>query len=436
MRFDMLSRSRIWLAAAAVSVLLGCRGAQNEPLEFAVGGVPAEMQVWQQVIAAFTAATGQKVDLLRQPADSDQRRQGLAVALQAGQSRPDVFLMDVAWIPQFAASHWLSPLSVTGDTDLPGPQSFPAGALAVDSAQGRLVALPVYIDGGLLYYRQDLLTKYGFTHPPETWDSLVAMARKVQAGERRHHPDFYGYVWQGAQYEGLVCDYLEVAASAGGGLNAAAPDLDAAQPANVRALRFLTSLVGPGGISPPETYTEMKEEEVRRYFQRGAALFERNWPYAWALHQAADSPVRGLVGMAPLPHFPGHVSAATLGGWHVGISRFTRHSAAARKLVGYLVSLPVQRRLALQLGWNPGRMEIYRDTAVLARRPDFKELRTVFAHAVARPNVPYWSPLSEVLQRHLNAALAGKATPEAALQAAQRELAAVTARYRDVGSHD
>lgn len=413
--------------------LAGCSGKDGgDTLVFAVGGVPAELAVWEQVAAEFTRTTGIKTELLRQPADSDLRRQGLAVALQARQSEPDVFLMDVAWVSQFAASEWLSPLDEgEGKAEagrLPGPESFPPGAAQAGTHAGKRVALPVYVDGGLLYYRRDLLDKYGFAAPPSTWEELMEMSRKVQAGERKGDPSFYGYVWQGAQYEGLICHFLEVAASGGGGLPIKDGGLLVQSEANVKAVAFLRDLL-QAGLSPPETYSAMKEEEVRLHFQKGSALFERNWPYAWSLHQQEGSSVRGKTGIAPLPHFPGHASASALGGWQTGISRYSRRPEAARRLVEYLVSLPVQKRLALELGWNPGRKEVYGDDEVLARLPHFRELGDVFLHAVARPGLPYWSRLSEILQRHVNAVLAGKADPAEALRAAESEIAAAALRY-------
>lgn len=435
-RKHRISRGRALLAACLGACALGLfacgsGSTKNEPLVFAVGGVPAELDVWEKVIADFTRATGRKVELLRQPADSDQRRQGLAVALQAHRSQPDVFLMDVAWIAQFAASGWLAPMGkADGSDSLPDPGSFPAGVRAVDLLDGKPMAMPVYVDAGLLYYRKDLLEKYGFTGPPETWEEMQAMSRKVQAGERKPDPYFYGYVWQGAQYEGLVCNFLEVASSAGGGFAGKDGGFQVDSEPNRRALELMAGMVGEQGISPPETFTGMKEEEVRRYFQKGSALFERNWPYAWALHQAGDSPVRGKVGIAPLPHFPGHKPAATLGGWHVGISAYSEKRADAMSLVRYILSVPVQKRLALELGWNPARKEVYGDPDVLARLPHFKALGEVFSYAVPRPNLPYWSQLSEVLQRGLNAALAGKTRPEAALRQAQDEASAIVRRYR------
>ncbi len=419
-----MKRSAVWILALCLGLLLaGCRQQPEARLTFAVGGAPAELDVWEEFVRRFSVQTGIAVEMLRQPTDSNQRRQGLLIPLKSSQADPDVFLMDVVWLAQFSASGWLLPF------DEAAAEFFPRVLDLVDRHGGELVALPVNVDAGLLYYRQDLLDRYGFVGPPATWAELVAQARTVQTGERSEHPGFWGYVWQGAEYEGLICNFLEVAASAGGEI-VEDGNFVLDRPANRQALAFLTGLIHDEPISPPNTFTQMKEEEVREAFQGGRALFERNWPYAWAQHQAPSSPVAGKTGIAPLPHFPGEESAATLGGWHIGISRYTDRPEQARELVRYVTSFAVQKEMALRLGWNPGRRDVYRDPQVLAELPYLEQLRGIFDHAVARPVLPYYTQVSQVLQRHLNAALAGWVPPEEALRQAQAEIEAVTARYR------
>lgn len=202
------------------------------------------------------------------------------------------------------------------------------------------------------------------------------------------------------------------------------------QPSNRQALSLMVGFIHRETISPPNTFTQMKEEEVREVFQNGQALFERNWPYAWPLHQAEGSPVAGKTGIAPLPHFPDGVPAATLGGWHVGISKYSDRPEEAHRLVRFIVSDAVQKELALRLGWNPGRSGVYRDPAVLQWLPYLGTLREIFDNAVARPVLPYYNQVSQVVQRHLNAALAGWVSPEESLRQGQEEIEAVTARYR------
>jgi len=407
-----------------------CSRRQEPTLTFAVGGAPAELDFWERLLAQFMAETGIAVEMLRQPTDSDLRRQGLVIPLQAGQDDPDVFLMDVVWLAQFAASDWLRPLTpMMRREGLDEEVFFQRVVDLVDRRQGELVALPVYIDGGLLYYREDLLRRHGFSGPPATWPELAEQALRIQEAERRERPGFFGFVWQGAQYEGLICNFLEFAAANGGGILGPGGEVAIDTGANREALAFMRDLIHRLRISPPSTYTEMKEEEAREAFQQGAALFERNWPYAWSLHHREGSPVAGRVGIAPLPRFPGGRSVAALGGWHVGISRHTDAPEAAWRLVSFLTSYAVQKQLALHLGWNPGRRDLYRDPQVLADLPHFGELREVFDHALPRPVVPYYTQLSEVLQRRLNAVLAGREAPAEALAAAQREVRDIAQRY-------
>src|SRR5262249_16334588 len=140
---------------------------------------------------------------------------------------------------------------------------------------------------------------------------------------------------------------------------------------------------------------------------------------------------REQVGLAPLPHFPGHRSVSTLGGWHVAMSHFSDAKPAAWAWIQYIVSYPVQKRLALELGWSPGRRDLYEDRDVLKKWPQFPRLMKIYEHALPRPRVPYYAQLSTRLQAWLNGALAGRLSPEDALAGAQRDLSRIAARYRD-----
>jgi multiple sugar transport system substrate-binding protein len=417
------------LVLAAGMLVLSC-AQEEEKVTLMLGGAPAEMDYWEEIIADFSSRTGIPVELMRQPTDTDQRRQSLLVPLKAGESDPDVFLMDIIWIGQFAASDWLEPLDPLIIRDGFDLDPFFGGIIEfADMYEGQTVAMPVYIDAGLLYFRKDLLVEYGYEGPPDTWAELVEMSLEVQAGERIENPGFWGYLWQGAQYEGLVCTFLEFAASNGGLLVDPDGRLVIDREENVEALRFMRGLISDHGISPPNTYTEMKEEEVRSTFQSGNALFERNWPYAWGLHQAEDSPVKGKVGIGLLPKFEGGRHAAALGGWHVGISKSSNVKDGSWDLVKFIVSREAQLGFALRLGWNPARRDLYDAEEITEEAPHLVELKAVFETAIARPNVPYYSLLSRALQQKVNAALSGSLEPEDALEEAQAEALEIVERY-------
>lgn len=413
------------LLIACLLILGSC--AAEKKLSFMIGGAPNELEFLEKITREFEEKEGMQVDVVRQTSDSDQRKQTLQIGLRGKKSDPDLMFVDVAWIGQFAASGWLLPLDKYQIDTSP----FFANIIKLaDRYQGKLIGLPVYVDGGLLYYRKDLLDTYDYDAAPQSWGELREMALKIQAEERAAgKEEFWGFVWQGAQYEGLVCNALEYFVSAGGGfINQQGNSMLDAK-ANQQALSFMRALIHEDKISPPNTFTDMKEEEVRRAFQSGNALFERNWPYAWALHNADDSPVKGKTAAAPLPYFKGHQGASTLGGWHAVVSAYSDRKEDAVKLLKYLTSYEVQKRFTLELGWNPSREDMYNDGEIAEKIPHLIKLKQVFRNAFPRPNLPYYAAISQVLQKEINAALAEKKTAEAALKEAHQQLNDVIKRY-------
>ena len=199
--------------------------------------------------------------------------------------------------------------------------------------------------------------------------------------------------------------------------------------ANREAATFMRDLIHKYKISPPNTYTDMKEEEVRMVFQSGNALFERNWPYAYKLHQSENSPVKGKIGVALLPHFQNGKSVSTLGGWHVGLSKYSRNKENAFRCIAYLMSSDAQKQFATVLGWNPGRKDVYDDSLVRKSMPQAQVLREVFDHAVARPALPHYSYMSSALQRYLSAVLSEKMEVKDAFGECEVELQGMMKQY-------
>jgi len=409
-------------------IFSGCAG-KEKVLTFAVGGAPSELDYWEKVVEEFQENFNVKVKLLRQPTDTDQRRQGLVIPLKSKKPDPDVFLMDVVWIAQFAASGWLTGFDYYVKRDnFDLSKFFSSVVQQADIYEGQLLALPVYVDCGLLYYREDLLERYGCS-VPINWREVLECAQRVQAGERMNNPAFYGFVWQGAQYEGLVCTFIEFVYSKGGRIVDKSGRISLVSDKNIKALEFMRDLIQKYRISPPNTYTEMKEEQVRMFFENGNALFERNWPYAWKLHQSENSPIKGKIKVTVLPKFEGGSYAAALGGWHIGISRYSDKKDLAWKFLKFVLSYETQKKLVLNLGWNPGRADIYTDSRVKEKMPHIDTLKEAFGFAVARPTLPYYTRVSQILQRFVNAAIADRLTPQEALQRAEVEIERIVKTY-------
>ena len=386
--------------------LLSCTS-RNE-LTVAVGGTSAEVNYWYRIIKEFEKKEGIKVRIIRQASDSDLRRQHLILSMISRLKDPDVFFMDIAWLGQFIHSGWLEPLDI--DT-----KPFFKGSIEVAHKNGRLYALPVNIDCGLLYYRSDLLEKYG-CGVPETWEELLECSLKaVDEG-------VYGFVWQGAQYEGLVCTFLEFSYSAAGGFE----NINSEE--NLKALIFMRDIIRRYKISPPDTYVSMKEEEVRIIFQRGLALFERNWPYASKLHSAGNSPVKGKFGIAPLPRFEDGRRASCLGGWYIGLSRFSDRKEEGKKLIRFITSYRVQKDLVEGLGWNSPRIDVMEELG--EKYNHLKVVKEACTYAVARPPVPYYAQISYIIQKYVNGVLAGLIEPEEALSKMEKEIREIKEYYK------
>lgn len=329
----------------------------------------------------------------------------------------DVFQIDVIW-PGDLAEHFidLNPM-----TDLEGrtgediaQDHFPA-IIENNTVDGALIGIPWFTDAGLLYYRSDLLEKYEL-EPPQTWDELEAAAQTIQDGERAEgNQDFWGFVWQGNAYEGLTCDALEWIASSGGG-RIIEPDgtITINNEAAIDIVDQAATWVGT--ISPPGV-TAYGEEDARGVWQAGNAAFMRNWPYAFSLGNADDSPIAGMFDVSPLPGATAGESAATLGGWQLAVSKYSEHPEEAAQLAFFLGSYENQKFRAIEGSFNPTIEELYSDEEVLAAAPFFGDLFDVFTNAVARPSTvtaPDYAATSELFFNSVHSVLTGDADAEEA----------------------
>jgi len=381
---------------------------------FKHGKIAGEPMLFREVLDQFERENpGIKVKDETLPASTDEQHQFYVINLEGKSADFDLLSMDVIWVPEFARAGWLRELSHL----LPEKEEndFFSGPMEAVTYQEKIYAIPWYIDAGLLYYRKDLLKKYGFT-PPETWEELVRIARHVSERE----PGVYGFIWQGKQYEGLICNVLEYFWSNGGDI--LKDDRSVINsPENAEALKFMRALITEYRVTPPLVTTAI-EEPTRHIFGNGRAVFMRNWPYAWNIFEREGSPVRGKVGVSPLPAFPGKDSASTLGGWQLGINRYSKHTEAAEKLIKFLTSPEVQKKLALTIGYKPSRRSLYQDAELIREQPFIANLHDVFMRAKPRPVSPYYMMISQVMQPEFSAAISGIKTPEEALASAHRQI--------------
>jgi trehalose/maltose transport system substrate-binding protein len=255
------------------------------------------------------------------------------------------------------------------------------GIIQNDTIDGKLVAMPWFGDFGILYYRTDLLKKYGYSAPPKTWPQLFAMAKKIQDGEQSSNQSFSGLVFQGNSYEGLTCDALEWYESAGAGGFIDDGKVTINNPKGAAILNLFASQIGK---TTPRDVTTYQEGEAHTAFVGGNAAFMRNWPYAYSI--AADpkeSKVVGKFSVTVLPH-TGGPSVGTVGGWQLAVNKYSKHVDASIEFVRYMTSAPVQKFNAITNTNVPTIPAVARDKAVVKANPYLKpEIASVIR--VTRP---------------------------------------------------
>jgi multiple sugar transport system substrate-binding protein len=366
-----------------------------------VAAKPGQPAVWDEAIRRFEAAHPEiRVERELGPASSTAFHDLLTQKLKNRDPSVDVYFMDVVWPAEFAAAGWALAL----DDRFPAGERarFLDGAIRAGTWRGRVYGVPAFVDAGMLYYRKDLLERYGLA-VPATWPELERAARLVV--EREHRPGLVGYSAQLKQYEGLVCNLLELVVANGGAIVDDRRGRAAIErPEAVAAVRWVRDHV-VGGIAPRGVLTYQEPESIALFLE-GDAVFHRNWPYAWQIaNDPSHSRVAGKVGIAPLPRFEHGQSAAALGGWQYGISAFSPRADEAWEFIAFMTSEAMQKYFATEASLAPTREALYRDPEVVARHPELAQAEA-FRRAVPRPVTPVYPAVSHVLQRYFSSAIA------------------------------
>ncbi|PVE25170.1 ABC transporter substrate-binding protein [Microvirga sp. KLBC 81] len=411
--------SRLIASLTLAAGLLTSASVSAVEISISCSALGKEYEICKQGVDAWASKTGNTVKIVSTPNSATERLALYQQLLAAGAGDVDVFQIDVVWTG-ILADH-LQDLTSKGQGVV--GEHLPA-MVETSRVNGKLMAMPWFADAGLLYYRKDLLDKY--KRPvPQTWSDLTETARMIQEGERKEGKgDFWGYVWQGRAYEGLTTVALEWIASYNGGT--IVDEKGEVTVENPKAVEALKTAAGWVGAITPEGVLNYTEEEARGVFQAGNAAFMRNWPYAWALAQGADSSIKDKVGIAPLPKGGADGRhAGTLGGQLLAVSKYSKNADAATDLVMYLTGQEEQKRRAVQGSFNPTIVSLYGDADIAKANPFIGDLADVFANAVARPATVTGQNYNKVSTEFFNAVhqvLSKRAEPAQALNRLDRDL--------------
>ena len=394
---------RITVCAMALSVMFISLSVKAATVSIACGAVGNEYQLCVEGANRWAERTGHQVKVVNTPQSANERLAMYQMLLREKHDTVDVFQIDVIW-PGILHKYLVDLSQYAIDTSI-----YFDGLVKNNTVNDRLIALPWYVDVGLLYYRKDLLQKYN-RDVPETWEEMRLTAEHIQKEEQRNAPDFWGYVWQGDDYEGLTCNVVEWLVSHDAG-NIVEADGKITLANNQAVSAFNEARSWMGRISPADVL-DYREEDVRGSFQSGKALFMRNWPYAWNLLN--DSDLKGKVGVTVLPGSQKGKPSGALGGWQLAVTKASKHPELAVDLVLYLAG-EREQRLRAQHGYLPSIAALYEQVESSDSAGMYSAVNTALGNVALRPSTAtsrLYGKASRSIYSQVNRFLSGSGTAD------------------------
>jgi trehalose/maltose transport system substrate-binding protein len=345
---------------------------------------------------------GYNVKLVEFPASADQQRTLFIQRQQAKSDDCDVFSSDVIWTAEFAPQKWLYDMTPYVQK---AKSRFIQAPLETVHYANKYWGIPSSSDAAFLYYRNDKIK-----NPPATWQQVYQQA--AQQG---------GIVYQGAPYEGLTCDFLEIAFAAGGKvLSDDGSKSEINSPQNIKALQFMIDGIKNGAA--PKAVTTYMEPETDQSWASGKYAFMRNWPGSYGLAQQSGSKSKGKTAVAPLPAFEGGGKAGILGGHNSVISVYTKNAGLSLKFADFLASDEWQKILLGKYTLTAVTNKAYDDPTVKKNVPFAAQLKQAIAQAKPRPVSPVYPQISQAIYKNVNDALAGRTSAQDALKKADSQI--------------
>ena len=396
------------IALALGATLTVSAYAQQTSLRVFSGGQNQRPDLMRKLFDEYQKANPNvKIDIETGGATSELQRQYLSTVLNAKDSAIDIYLIDIVNPAQYFSAGWLEPLDAyVGNAATAMKPYLPVYAQS-NVVNGKVAAMPAFADAMFMYYRKDLLDKYGIKEP-KTWDELAVAAKKIQDGEK--NPNLQGLSIQGAPIEGAVCTFLLPYWSQGKAFNDAAGKMTLDKEAATKGMDMWLKLVDQGVMK--KNIAEVTTPATVNEFKAGQVAFAINWGFAWdRFKDDADSQVKGKVGVMPLPSMAGGKSATCVGGWQWAVSAFSKSKAESAKLVQFLASTNSSKFLASEGSLLPTIQSVYTDADVVRQVPWFKDAANVVTAGQARPISAQYGQVSDAIRTTTSAILARTKTP-------------------------
>jgi len=331
----------------------------------------------------------------------------IAMDVAGGGGTYDVVWFDFKMLGGYVRSNYLLSLEnyLSKDPEFRADveEDFVPIQLKTNTYERELYGIPCYADSTMMFYRKDVLAKAGLGKP-KSYDDILEAAPKIHNPPKMYAiGGHYQRFWAGDAWFAILWP-------AGGEIwdENYVPHLDS--PAALKAARLFEKLVKWA----PREALNWGEGDVNDAM--GSAGIIAIAPSTWSSTVAADPKTfkfAPVIGVSPSPGVDGVIEgASSLGGFALGIGKFSPHQDEAWKFIKWFTARENQE-MYLNFGAHPARISIL--TSPVAKDPAFPVLVEAMKRAGARPNIPEWATAEHIIGVELDKIITEEKTPEEAL---------------------
>jgi len=351
---------------------------------------------------------------------TNDRKEILTRSLRSRSDGIDIFAVDLIWIPRFAKWGYNMDRRFSDKV----MKNVNQGALKACYHNNNLVAFPLFLDIGVLYYRKDLIRQLPDGETIEkkiqnslTWDEFISLGNRFRNSKNPF------YIFTGNNFEGMMCCYHEMLSNEESDNIFYGNPINLNCPSSARALRLMTDLIHRYKFSPIEV-TRLDEYNSYIYANEKNAVFLRGWVGYHKQYKSFLKDTSNIANMeiAPMPHFKGNSTSGVFGGWSLMISKFSNRKEEALKFINFMFEKENQKILYESGGYLPINLEIYKDSLYLLNHKELAQTQKLLKWGKHRPFLDNYTRISEIMARHFHKALQNKISVEEALSSATAQI--------------
>ncbi|MBU0475106.1 MAG: extracellular solute-binding protein [Bacteroidetes bacterium] len=397
-------------------------GSSEEPEVTKIYYVDNISKTHQKIIDNFNKINEGKIEVI--PIDipffkfsTNERKELLIRALRGKSERLDIFSADLIWVSRFAK--WTENLDkyfTNEEKNKLTPMAISTGLI-----DNKFLASPLYLDVSVLFYRKDLISKFNNSkeiekklHESITWKEFIELGKKYKPQNRF-------YTFPADAYEGLICSFTELLLTQN--KEFFKNGIDFTNSNSEKALTLLVDLVNKYGISPKQV-VNYREKDAYFDFVTNNCLSLRGWQSF--IHDnknlEKNSKIEKFITLAQLPHFEGHETGATIGGWNLMLAQNSQHKEEAIKFIKYTLTEEAQKILYSEGAYLPVIKSLYSDSSYCAENPDLKYAKAILDNGELRPKMEDYTKISDILSNYIRAAINNEISVSDALKSAEKEI--------------